>query len=155
MAGNPPRVTKLDIYQWDSIFEMEADAKMGEGSRGEVQLNRVKVTILGEEYTIKSDSDAKYVQRIAAKVDKELAEMGKQAPNVPRERLAVLLALNLMDKLEQRAARAARAEKKSAGAATVEKGDAVTPASDVQETAAGESEDNGGLFGPSFEPNAG
>jgi cell division protein ZapA (FtsZ GTPase activity inhibitor) len=134
---------------------MEADAKMGDGSRGEVQLNRVKVTILGEEYTIKSDSDAKYVQRIAAKVDRELTEMGKQVPGVLRERLAVLLALNLMDKLEQRAARAARAEKKSTGVAATQKGDAAAPSSEVQVAEAGDSEDDGGLFGPSFEPNAG
>ena len=126
---------------------------MDESKAVESKLNRIKVNICGEEYSIRTDADPRYVQRIATKVDKGLAELSQQFPNVPRERLAVLLALNLTEKLEQRAVRQARAEKRSVQSAAAE--DAATAETTVRvATSSGmdpESGDRGGLFGTPLE----
>lgn len=71
--------------------------------------------INGDEYTLRTDEPVKYVEKLAARVDRELAELAGRFPGVTRERLAVLLALRLTGQLDRareqaRAARKARTE---------------------------------------------
>lgn len=87
-----------------------ADAA-GSGSR----LNRVRVTIGGDEYTLRTDEPIKYVEKLAARIDRELSELAARFPGVPRERLAVLLALRFAGQLE-RAREQARSARKAARA---------------------------------------
>lgn len=100
-----------------------ADAA-GNGSR----LNRVRVTIGGDEYTLRTDEPVKYVEKLAARVDRELSELAMRFPGVPRERLAVLLALRLAGQLD-RAREQARSVRK-AGRAEAAAGTAEPPAAD-------------------------
>ncbi|HHW13538.1 MAG TPA: cell division protein ZapA [Firmicutes bacterium] len=124
----------------------------GSGSR----LHRVRVVIAGDEYTLRTDEPVKQVEKLAARVDRELSELQERFPGVVRERLAVLLALRLMAQLERareqsRSARKA-AQAEAAAAAEPAAGPAVASASaatpsrqtgEREETAAGQS-----LFDP-------
>jgi cell division protein ZapA (FtsZ GTPase activity inhibitor) len=80
----------------------------GSGSR----LNRVRVVIGGDEYTLRTDEPAKHVEKLAARVDRDLSDLAERFPGVPRERLAVLLALRLSGQLE-RARELARTARKA------------------------------------------
>ncbi|MCL4516613.1 MAG: cell division protein ZapA [Firmicutes bacterium] len=66
------------------------------------RVNRVKVKISGEEYTIKTGASAAHVEKVAALVDKRLKEAAKALPTVPMHRLAIFVALNLADELVRR-----------------------------------------------------
>lgn len=66
------------------------------------KVNRVKVKISGEEYTIKTEASAAHVEKVAALVDKRLKEAAKALPTVPMHRLAIFVALNLADELVRR-----------------------------------------------------
>lgn len=74
---------------------------MAEASGTGSRLNRVRVTIAGDEYTLRTDEPAKHVEKLAARIDRELADLAERFPGVPRERLAVLLALRLAGQLER------------------------------------------------------
>ncbi|MGE5576554.1 MAG: cell division protein ZapA [Syntrophothermus sp.] len=63
------------------------------------KVNRVKVKISGEEYTIKTEASAEHVEKVAALVDKRLKEAARALPTVPLHRLAIFVALNLADEL--------------------------------------------------------
>ncbi|PJZ53082.1 cell division protein ZapA [Leptospira adleri] len=62
---------------------------------------RVKVRILGEEYTILGETGEDYIQSLADQVDRKLRELGAGMPGASRQKLAILAALNFADELQQ------------------------------------------------------
>ena len=62
--------------------------------------NFVKVTIYGQEYTIKAPADATYIKNIAEYVDEKLREVQEElsTPQVPAK-IAILAAMNISDDL--------------------------------------------------------
>lgn len=124
---------------------------MAEASGTGSRLNRVRVTIGGDEYTLRTDEPAKHVEKLAARVDRELGELTERFPNVPRERLAVLLALRLAGQLERAREHARNARKAPASPATVPEAGSEDQAAVQTETAtAGEATAPAGsnLFDP-------
>ena len=62
--------------------------------------NFVKVTIYGQEYTIKAPADATYIKNIAVYVDEKMREVQEElsTPQVPAK-VAILAAMNISDDL--------------------------------------------------------
>ncbi|MBT3479224.1 MAG: cell division protein ZapA [Candidatus Marinimicrobia bacterium] len=62
--------------------------------------NYVKVTIYGQEYTIKAPADATYIKNIAEYVDMKMREVQDElaTPQVPAK-VAILAAMNISDDL--------------------------------------------------------
>ena len=62
--------------------------------------NFVKVTIYGQEYTIKAPADATYIKNIAEFVDEKMREVQEElsTPQVPAK-VAILAAMNISDDL--------------------------------------------------------
>jgi len=62
--------------------------------------NFVKVTIYGQEYTIKAPADATYIKNIAEYVDMKMREVQDElsTPQVPAK-VAILAAMNISDDL--------------------------------------------------------
>ncbi len=62
--------------------------------------NYVKVTIYGQEYTIKAPADATYIKNIAEYVDMKMREVQDElsTPQVPGK-VAILAAMNISDDL--------------------------------------------------------
>ena len=62
--------------------------------------NFVKVTIYGQEYTIKAPADATYIKNIAEYVDGKMREVQDElaTPQVPAK-VAILAAMNITDEL--------------------------------------------------------
>ena len=62
--------------------------------------NFVKVTIYGQEYTIKAPADATYIKNIAEYVDEKMREVQEElsTPQVPAK-VAILAAMNISDDL--------------------------------------------------------
>ena len=62
--------------------------------------NFVKVTIYGQEYTIKAPADASYIKNIAEYVDEKMREVQEElsTPQVPAK-VAILAAMNISDEL--------------------------------------------------------
>ncbi len=63
----------------------------------ERQMNRVRVNIYGEEYTIRSEGDEEYIRQVAGYVDRKMREIADKAPNKSHARVAILAALNITD----------------------------------------------------------
>ena len=59
----------------------------------------IKVNIYGQEYPIKSDADATYVQQIAEYVDRKMKEVAEKVPARIHSQLVVLAALHIADEL--------------------------------------------------------
>lgn len=57
----------------------------------------VEVNILGHEYTVKTDTDAEYIQEIASYVDKKMSEIVRNTKTVSTLNVAILAALNIAD----------------------------------------------------------
>ncbi|MGE5508572.1 MAG: cell division protein ZapA [Chitinophagales bacterium] len=87
---------------------------MAEGV-GNERFQRVRVTIAGEEYTLRTDEPVKHVEKLAARIDREMSELASRQPGVTRERLAVLVALGLASQVE-RLKEQAKAARKAAKA---------------------------------------
>ena len=62
--------------------------------------NFVKVTIYGQEYTIKAPADASYIKNIAEYVDGKMREVQEElaTPQVPAK-VVILAAMNIADEL--------------------------------------------------------
>ena len=62
--------------------------------------NFVKVTIYGQEYTIKAPADATYIKNIAEYVDEKMREVQEElsTPQVPAK-IAILATMNISDDL--------------------------------------------------------
>ncbi len=59
----------------------------------------VKVTIFGEEYSIRGYADTEYILRVADYVDKKMREIALRSKNRAPHKIAVLTALNLAGEL--------------------------------------------------------
>ena len=59
----------------------------------------VRVILLGQEYPIHADADAKYIREIAAFLDDRLRTIYQAEPSRPLLKIAILTALNLSDEL--------------------------------------------------------
>ncbi|MCK4404144.1 MAG: cell division protein ZapA [candidate division Zixibacteria bacterium] len=59
----------------------------------------VKVNIFGEDYPIKGDTDAFYIQEVAKYVDQKMKEVSEKLSNKLPLRVAVLAAMNIADEL--------------------------------------------------------
>ncbi len=59
----------------------------------------VKVTIFGEEYSIRGFADTEYILRVADCVDKKMREIALKSKNRAPHKIAVLTALNLAGEL--------------------------------------------------------
>lgn len=63
------------------------------------ELNRVTVTIYGEDYTIRGTEEKDHIETTAQMVDEKMAEIGERLPELSLSRVAVLAAINLADEL--------------------------------------------------------
>lgn len=64
-----------------------------------MQPGTTTVTIYGQEYTVRSDGDPEYVQKIAAFLDGRMREVARGSNQVTSLRVAILAALNITDEL--------------------------------------------------------
>ncbi|MFZ9889287.1 MAG: cell division protein ZapA [Myxococcota bacterium] len=78
---------------------------------------KVEVSLLGRNFSIKSDQDEAHVHQVAALVNRKYEELRHQSRSAPPQDLLVLVALNLADELVQREAqaRATRADIRARG----------------------------------------
>ncbi|WP_422445427.1 cell division protein ZapA [Thermoanaerobacterium sp. DL9XJH110] len=67
--------------------------------KGSEQINRIKVEINGEDYYIKGTAPEEYIKQVASYVDKKMKNLSQSHPNLSRNRVAVLAALNITDEL--------------------------------------------------------
>jgi cell division protein ZapA len=61
--------------------------------------NTVRVTILGQSYTLRTQGDPKEVEFLAQSVDELMHSIADKSPNADSGRVAVLACLHLADKL--------------------------------------------------------
>ncbi len=61
----------------------------------------VRVRIGGEEYPVKGDASVEYIRTLACVVDSRMKDIHQKNPNLNRQRIAVLVALNLADEIEK------------------------------------------------------
>lgn len=64
-------------------------------------MNKVKITICGKEYSLKTDDSPSYLTGLAKKVDAAVTEMMSSADNMSMQSAAVLAALAAYDELEK------------------------------------------------------
>ncbi len=59
----------------------------------------VKVTILGNEYTIRGEADEAYIQKLAAYVNGKMNEIGSRSNVAQPLKISILTAINLADEV--------------------------------------------------------
>ena len=59
----------------------------------------VTVTIFGREYTLRGDSEADYVRKVADFVDQRMGEVAKNSTVASTAKVAILAAVNIADEL--------------------------------------------------------
>lgn len=59
--------------------------------------NKVLVEIFGEQYPLKSDADAAYVQQLAAMVDANMRDVARKTRSFSGNKISVLAALQIAD----------------------------------------------------------
>ncbi len=64
-----------------------------------VRKNAVKVSIVGEEYTVRSELDPEYTRQVAAHVDGAIRRVLQAGPMVESHKAAILAALAITDEL--------------------------------------------------------
>lgn len=64
-------------------------------------VSRVKVKVLGREYTVKSSADQDYMEEIAKYINKKTDELADKFSNLNREQIIILAAINVADELFQ------------------------------------------------------
>ncbi|NMB01860.1 MAG: cell division protein ZapA [Firmicutes bacterium] len=67
----------------------------------EQEIRSVRVQILGEEHVVKGQASVDYITNLASQVNDRLEEVQKSNPLLPRHRVAILVALNLVNELEK------------------------------------------------------
>lgn len=71
------------------------DGKKGTGT------NRVKVEIFNQEYVVKGNENAEYIEMLAAYVDRRMRMIEQRNHSLSIVKVAVLTALNLADELNK------------------------------------------------------
>ena len=61
--------------------------------------NQVKVKIFGQEFTIKGEDTAEYVEGLADFVDKKMREVAAASSVITSHKVAILTAINIADEL--------------------------------------------------------
>lgn len=61
--------------------------------------NRVNVKIFNDEYTIKGNAEARYIEKVAAYVDLKMKHFALIDPILSPKKIAVLAAVNITDEL--------------------------------------------------------
>lgn len=62
--------------------------------------NLVKVSILGQDYTVKAPADAEYIKEVAEYVNEKMREVQESiGPDQSSTRIAILAAMNISDEL--------------------------------------------------------
>jgi cell division protein ZapA len=61
--------------------------------------NTVRVTILGQQYTLRAQGDTREVELLAQSVDELMHNIALKSPNSDSSRIAVLACLHLADRL--------------------------------------------------------
>ena len=62
------------------------------------QSKPVKVSIMGQEYNVRTDADPKYIHKVAKFVENRMKEIEEAAPEITSQlRIAVLAAMNVTD----------------------------------------------------------
>ena len=64
-----------------------------------IRKNAVKVLIVGEEYTVRSELDPEYTRQVAAHVDAAIRRVLQAGPMVESHKAAILAALAITDEL--------------------------------------------------------
>jgi cell division protein ZapA len=59
----------------------------------------VTVTIFGQEYTLRGDADAEYVQKVARFVDERMQDVARSSSAASTAKVAILAAVNIADEL--------------------------------------------------------
>jgi len=67
----------------------------------EQEVRSVRVQILGEEHVVRGQASEEYIKSLAAAVNARLVEVQRSNPLLPRHRVAILVALNLLNELEK------------------------------------------------------
>lgn len=62
---------------------------------------KARVTILGEEYTLRGEGSEEYIVHLCKVVDARLREIVDSYPNLPRHKAAILAAIYLADEVEK------------------------------------------------------
>lgn len=62
-----------------------------------MSINRVKITVLGRDYVIKSNAEPGYIERIANHVNEKIEEIARKFSGLNREQIIVLAAMNMAD----------------------------------------------------------
>jgi len=77
----------------------------------------IEVNIFGNDYTVKTDADAEYIQKIASYVDEKMGEIVRTTKTVSTLNVAILAALNIADdffkEMQKRQERVAEVENRS------------------------------------------
>lgn len=73
----------------------------GRQTPGEQPTTKVRVTIDGDVLTIRGQAPDRYVEELAAEVNRRIAHVRSTHPNIPRHHVAVLVALHLADELHR------------------------------------------------------
>lgn len=64
-------------------------------------MNKVKVTICGKEFSLKTDDSQSYMTGLAKKVDTAISDMMSSSANLPMQSAAILTALAAYDELQK------------------------------------------------------
>lgn len=64
-------------------------------------MNKVKVTICGREFSLRTDDSQSYMTELAKKVDTAIADMMSSSANLPMQSAAILTALAAYDELQK------------------------------------------------------
>lgn len=69
--------------------------------KGIRNMNKVKVTICGKEFSLRTDDTQSYMTGLAKKVDTAIADMMSSSANLPMQSAAILTALAAYDELQK------------------------------------------------------
>lgn len=64
-------------------------------------MNKVKVTICGREFSLRTDDSQSYMTGLAKKVETAISEMMSSSANLPMQSAAILTALSAYDELQK------------------------------------------------------
>lgn len=64
-------------------------------------MNKVKVTICGKEFSLRTDDSPSYMTELAKKVDTAISDMMSSSANMPMQSAAILAALSAYDELQK------------------------------------------------------
>ncbi len=64
-------------------------------------LAKARISILGEEYTLRGEGGEEYITRLGCLVDERMRQIVTAYPDLPRHKAAILAAIYLADEVEK------------------------------------------------------